>query len=213
MPVMGLSEQALADHTLRDLLDSVAARTPAPGGGSAAALTASIAAGLVQMAARFTRARDDYAQVHERMDEVADEAGALRERLLELGEHELHAYEPVLEALALDAGDPERAARLRGALSDAADSPLEIARAARSVTQLAAELAATGNANLSGDAITGAALAEAACSAAARLTEINLARVPSDPRLDEAAELTSQASAARAKALGGMDGTKSEGSG
>jgi formiminotetrahydrofolate cyclodeaminase len=202
MPVMELSEQALADHTLRELLDSVAARTPAPGGGSAAALTASIAAGLVQMTARFTVGRED----------AADEAGVLRERLLELGERELHAYEPVLEALALDAGDPERAARLRGALSEAADSPLEIARAARSVAQLAAELAATGNANLTGDAITGAALAEAACSAAARLTEINLARVPSDPRLDEADELTRQASAARAKALGGMDGTESEGS-
>jgi formiminotetrahydrofolate cyclodeaminase len=202
MPVMELSEQALADHTLRELLDSVAARTPAPGGGSAAALTASIAAGLVQMTARFTVGRED----------AADEAGVLRERLLELGERELHAYEPVLEALALDAGVPERAARLRGALSDAADSPLEIARAARSVAQLAAELAATGNANLTGDAITGAALAEAACSAAARLTQINLARVPSDPRLDEAAELTRQASAARAKALGGMDGTESGGS-
>jgi formiminotetrahydrofolate cyclodeaminase len=202
MPVMELSEQTLADHTLRELLDSVAARTPAPGGGSAAALTASIAAGLVQMTARFTVGRED----------AADEAGVLRERLLELGERELHAYEPVLEALALDAGVPERAARLRGALSDAADSPLEIARAARSVAQLAAELAATGNANLTGDAITGAALAEAACSAAARLTQINLARVPSDPRLDEAAELTRQASAARAKALGGMDGTESGGS-
>jgi formiminotetrahydrofolate cyclodeaminase len=202
MPVMELSEQTLADHTLRELLDSVAARTPAPGGGSAAALTASIAAGLVQMTARFTVGRED----------AADEAGVLRERLLELGERELHAYEPVLEALALDAGVPERAAWLRGALSDAADSPLEIARAARSVAQLAAELAATGNANLTGDAITGAALAEAACSAAARLTQINLARVPSDPRLDEAAELTRQASAARAKALGGMDGTESGGS-
>jgi formiminotetrahydrofolate cyclodeaminase len=189
------------------LLEAVGAQTPAPGGGTAAALAASMAAGLVQMAARFTRAREDYAQVHDRMDEVAEEAGALRERLLELAEHELSAYEPVLEALALDAGDPDREARLREALSDAADSPLEIARAAVSVASLGAELAATGNVNLTGDAITGTALAEAACCAAARLAEINLARVPSDPRLDEAAELTRQAAAARAKALGGKDGT------
>jgi len=95
------------------------------------------------------------------------------------------------------------------ALSDAADSPLEIARAAAVVASLGAELALTGNTNLTGDAITGVALAEAACCAAARLTEINLARVPSDPRLDEAAGLTRQASAARAKALGGTDGTQS----
>jgi formiminotetrahydrofolate cyclodeaminase len=191
--------QALADQSVRELLDAVGARTPAPGGGAAAALSGSLAAGLVEMAARFTAGRED----------VAAEAGALRGRLLKLGERELSAYEPVLEAIALDAGDPDRDARLRAALSDAADSPLEIARAAAVVASLGAELALTGNTNLTGDAITGVALAEAACCAAARLTEINLARVPSDPRLDEAAGLTRQASAARAKALGGTDGTQS----
>jgi formiminotetrahydrofolate cyclodeaminase len=149
------------------------------------------------MAARFTAGRED----------VAGEAGALRSQLLVLGERELSAYEPVLDALALDASDPDRDARLRGALSDAADSPLEIARAAAVVASLAAELAVTGNAHLSGDAITGTVLAEAACVSAAALVQINLARVPSDPRLDEAAELTRQASAARANALGGTDGT------
>jgi methenyltetrahydrofolate cyclohydrolase len=194
--------QALADQSVRELLDAVGARTPAPGGGTAAALGGAIAAGLVEMAARFTPGREH----------VLSEAGALRERLLALGERELDAYEPVLEAFRLDAGDPDREARLRDALSGAADSPLEIARAAAVVASLGAELAATGNTNLTGDAITGTLLAEAACRAAARLTEINLARVPSDPRLDEAAELTRQASAARAKTLGGMDGTHSEGS-
>jgi len=196
------SRQALADRSVRELLEAVGARTPAPGGGTAAALGGALAAGLVEMAARFAPGSED----------VASEAGALRERLLELGERELGAYEPVLETFRLDTGDPDREARLRAALSDAADSPLEIARVASSVASLGAELAVTGNANLAGDAITGTVLAEAACCAAARLTEINLARVPSDPRLDEAVELTRQASAARAKALGGMDGTHSEGS-
>ena len=195
---MGSAQPALADRSVRELLEAVGARTPVPGGGAAAALTGALAAGLVEMAARFTPGRED----------DAGEAGALREQLLELGERELHAYGPVLEASALDARDPDREARLRGALSDAADSPVEIARAARSVAELAAELALTGNAHLTGDAITGAMLAEAACCAAARLAEINLARVPSDPRLDEAAELTRQASAARAKALGGVGGTR-----
>lgn len=160
-------------------------------------MSGALAAGLVEMSARFAVGRE----------EIADAAGGLREQLLELAERELHAYEPVLETLALEAGDPDREARLREALSDAADSPLAIARVAGSVAVLAAELAQTGNTHLTGDAITGTLLAEAACCAAARLTQINLARVPSDPRLDEAAELTRQASAARAKALGGKDGT------
>jgi methenyltetrahydrofolate cyclohydrolase len=160
-------------------------------------LSGALAAGLVEMSARFAVGRE----------EMADAAGVLREQLLELGERELHAYGPVLDALGLDAGDPDRDARLREALSDAADSPLAIARVAGSVAALAAELAQTGNTHLTGDAITGTLLAEAACCAAARLVQINLARVPSDPRLDEAVALTRQASAAREKALGGKDGT------
>jgi formiminotetrahydrofolate cyclodeaminase len=133
--------------------------------------------------------------------------GELREQLLELSERELHAYEPVLDALRLRADDPQRDARLGDALSDAAASPRAIARAALQVAQLGAELSRTGNERVAGDAITGAVLAEAACCAAVRLVEINLARVPSDPRLDDATALTRQASAARMQALGGKDGT------
>lgn len=194
---MPAAEQAFADHTLRELLDSVGARTPAPGGGSAAALAGALGAGLVEMAARFT----------DGSEAVAVKAAALREELLELGERELHSYQPVLDALASDAGDPERETRLREALSDAADSPLAIARAAARAAELGVELAHTGNAHLAGDAITGVALGEAACTSTARLVQINLARVPSDPRLEEAAELIRQAAAARMKAFGGMDGT------
>jgi methenyltetrahydrofolate cyclohydrolase len=207
MPDMGSSEQALADRSLRELLESVAERTPAPGGGACAALSCAVAAGLVEMSAKFTLARDDYAAVHSRMGEVIEAAAELREQLLECSEHELHAYEPVLDALRLQPDDPERETLLAGALSDAAESPLAIARAARSVAELGAELARSGNSHLVGDAITAAVLAEAACCAAARLAQINLARVPSDPRCDEATALGRQASAARVQALGGTDGT------
>jgi len=194
---MESSEHSLADQSVRELLEAVGAQTPAPGGGSAAAVAGALAAGLVEMAAKFTPAREN----------VAVQAASVRAQLLELGEAELHAYQPVLDAMRLDAGEPGREARLRAALSDAADSPLAIARATATVSQLGAELARTGNANLTGDAITGAVLAEAACCAAARLAEINLARVPSDPRLAEAAALSRQAAAARVQALGGIDGT------
>jgi len=41
------------DQPLRGFLDELAARTPTPGGGGAAAVTGALAAGLVAMAARF----------------------------------------------------------------------------------------------------------------------------------------------------------------
>jgi formiminotetrahydrofolate cyclodeaminase len=118
-------------------------------------------------------------------------ARELRARALELAERELSAYAPVLEAMRLPQDDPTRTEKLDSALSNAADSPLEIARVAAEVAAMAGDLAARGNRTLEGDANTGAELARAACRAAARLAEINLSARPDDPRLAEAKQLSS----------------------
>lgn len=132
------------------------------------------------------------------LDPQFQRAGELRTRALELAEIELHAYEPVLEALRLPREDPERAGRVSAAQNEASKSPLEIARVAAEVAELAAELATDGNPNLAGDAIAGALLAEAAAQAASRLVAIN---VPGGPVAEEAAALAARAAGARDRAL------------
>jgi formiminotetrahydrofolate cyclodeaminase len=192
---------ALADRSLGQLLEQVAAESPSPGGGSTCALTCALAAGLVQMAAAFTLARSEYAERHERMAALRARAGELRADAVALAERELHVYGAVLDALRLPEEEAGRAERLDAALSDAADSPLAVARAAAEVAELAAETARTGNRHLRGDAVAGALLAEAACVAAARLADLNLAGRNEDPRRDEAAELPRRALDARLTAL------------
>jgi methenyltetrahydrofolate cyclohydrolase len=147
-----------------------------------------VAAALVQMVASFTPDRA----------EMAERAGELRAEALDLAEIELHAYEPVLEALRLPREDPRRADRVRVAEAEASRSPLEIARVAAEVAEYAAELARTGNPNLAGDAIAAALLAEAAAQAAARLVAINLT---DGVEVAEAAGLARRALAAREAAL------------
>jgi formiminotetrahydrofolate cyclodeaminase len=127
-------------------------------------------------------------------------AGELRTRALELAEIELHAYEPVLEALRLPREDPERAGRVSAAQAEASRSPLGIAQTAAELAELAADLTRGGNPNLTGDAIAGALLAEAAAQAAARLVAINLT---DGPAVMEAAEAADRARAARDRALSG----------
>jgi formiminotetrahydrofolate cyclodeaminase len=192
---------ALAGRALERLLEDVAAPTPAPGGGCATAWTCALAASLVEMTAAFTTGRPDLAERHDRMRESADRARSLRAAALELGERELHAYGPVLDALRLPKDDPERSIRLGAALSDAAQTPFELARAAAEVAELALEAADAGAPHLRGDALTGVLLADGACQAAARLVRINLAARPRDPRLTQLAELTDRAAAARSGAL------------
>jgi formiminotetrahydrofolate cyclodeaminase len=192
---------ALADRSLGQLLDQVAAESAAPGGGSSSALACALAAGLVEMTAAFTLARSEYADRHERMAQVRARGGELRAEALALAEGELHVYGAVLEALRLPEDDPGRAGHVEAAMSDATDSPLAIARTAAETAELAAETAHTGNLHVHGDAVVGVLLAEAACAAAARLVELNLTGHPEDPRLGHAAELARRAHGVRVAAL------------
>src|SRR5919198_6406410 len=109
---------ALADRSLGSFLAQVAAESPSPGGGSSCALVCALAAGLVEMAAGFTLAREEYAERHERMASLRARAGELRARALALAEEELHVYAAVLDVLREPAEEPGRAERLDAALSD-----------------------------------------------------------------------------------------------
>lgn len=188
----------LADRSLTELLADLAAATPAPGGGSSIGWTCAIAAGLAEMAAGITMARGTVDAALARYSERARE---LRAEALQLAERELYAYAPVLEALGLPQSVPERPARLDAALSEAAQTPLELARCAAAITALAAELASAATPHVQGDALAGLLLAEGACQAAAHLAGINLAGRPQDERWGELSELTSRSAKLRGQVL------------
>lgn len=138
---------------MKSFLDEVAARTPAPGGGAVAAMTAASAAALVSMAARFSAS-----------ESVASTGDALRARLVQLAADDAAAYTAVLAA---------RGAARQEALRVATQVPRDIASAAREVAALAHDLAESGNPNLTGDARVAEVLAQAAAQAACVLVEIN----------------------------------------
>jgi formiminotetrahydrofolate cyclodeaminase len=175
------------DETLAGFVDKIAAKTSAPGGGATAAVVTTMAAALAEMAAQFSSKHWDDA------GEAAARARELRERAAPLAQADAEAYEAVIAARGGPAYDE--------ALSRAADIPLAMAEAAAEVAEVAAELAARGNPNLRGDAVTAALLAEASARAAANLVEINLAERNGDRRVDRARELASAAGAAARRAL------------
>jgi methenyltetrahydrofolate cyclohydrolase len=175
------------EKTLTGFLEEVAARTSAPGGGAVAAVVTAIAAALAEMAAQFSSKHWDDA------GDAAARARELRERVAPLAQADAEAYEAVIAARGGPGYDE--------ALSRAADIPLAIAEAAADLAELAAEVAAQGNPNLCGDAVTAALLAEASARAAANLVQINLAERNGDRRSDRAQELASAAGAAARRAL------------
>jgi formiminotetrahydrofolate cyclodeaminase len=176
------------DQSLTAFLDQAAARQPAPGGGSAAALTVALAAGLTAMAARFSaRQIGDSA-------ELASQADELRHRAAGLIDEDARAYQAVLDTRR---GSGAGSSTAQQAVRHAAIVPLQICELAGQTATLAARLAADGNPNLRGDAVTAALLAEAAARSAASLVRINIAAgAPDDGLSPRAAHAASQARAA-----------------
>ena len=185
------------DLSVRELLEQVAARTPAPGAGSAAALVLGLAAGLASMAARFASGHWDGAT------HAVERADALRLQAEPLAGADADSYTWVLEAYRVPREpDPAvRAAAIAAALVAATAVPLEIAEIAAKVAGLAAEVAEHGNTNLRGDAAAGAVLAEASARVAAALVAINLSARPDDGRVARAAELVTAAAESSGRAL------------
>ena len=186
---------------LADVLEQLAEHTPGPGGGAAAAVAVALAAALVEMTAKY----DESILAQARMVR----ANALRTRALEQADIERDAYQPVLDAQAMEPGDPQRDNRLASALAAAAAPPLTTAGVGAQVAALAAESATQGNPALIGDAVTAAELADGATRAAAHLVRMNLADSPGDPRRTEvtglvvaAAEALEEAFAAAAEPQG-----------
>jgi formiminotetrahydrofolate cyclodeaminase len=174
---------------LGEFLDLVASDRPAPGGGSVAAIAVALAAGLAGMAARLSSERLADAR------ELADVADAARLRVAPLAGADAESYGRVLDAYREP--DPEaRTARLRDALSGAADVPLDVAEAGYEVVGIASRLAEEGNPNLRGDALAAVLLAGAGVRAAAELVQINLSTANvDDDRVRRAKSLVARTAA------------------
>lgn len=177
--------------SLDEFLGRVSVPEPAPAGGSVAALTVALAASLCVKAARLSaRHMSDAA-------ELATRAGGLRDRAASLCEDDALVY---AEVVAAQRGASASRGHLDDALSRAANVPVEIVVVAADTAEIAARLAAGGNENLIGDAVTAALLAVAAARSAATLVTINLASWPEDARHARVAQLVASAEASGARA-------------
>jgi formiminotetrahydrofolate cyclodeaminase len=185
---------ALLDRSLREFLDDVAARGRTPGGGSAAALVTALAAALLAKIARTSTAWPESRG-------IAAQAESLRDRAAPLAQATAEEYEAALQARE-DEGEPgeRRDFALGRAYARAAEPPLQIARAAADVAELAVVVARNGDPAFHADAVIAALLAAAAASSAAELVGINLTASARDERVREAERLAESAARAAEEA-------------
>ena len=178
------SSRPFLDLTLAEWLGELATPEPTPGAGAALGQAVAAAASLVAMAARVSADGGLSAQ-----------ADALRERTERLGQLAADSYAEALAVRESTSGlDPERRDWTIGrAFAQAAEPPLEIARAAADVAGLAAELARSGDPKVAADAQAAAALAAGIARGAVALVAVNLTALEDDPRVGEAQRLAAAA--------------------
>jgi glutamate formiminotransferase/formiminotetrahydrofolate cyclodeaminase len=161
-------------------IEQLAAPTATPGGGSAAAASGAMAAGLAGMVASMSRGKKAYLQYESQLSEAIGRLAQLREELKAAIDADAESYNVVMKAYkaAKESGDGDR--MIVAALRQATSVPLGVAERAVEVQQIAAGLRPVTNPNMSSDLTTAIALAKAALEGALANVEINLASIKPD---------------------------------
>jgi len=166
------------DQPIRHFLDKLASKSPEPGGGSVAALTGSLGAGLVSMVCSLTLGKEKYKDVQPRVEALIKESEKLRIEMQDLIQKDTEVYGGLSEVYKMpkntDAEKVARTAKMQEALKKACQVPFEIGLKSLEVAQLAQRAAEIGNVAAVSDAGVAVLLAQACAQSAALNVKINV---------------------------------------
>jgi len=144
-----------ANKSIKEYLDDLAAKLAAPGGGSAAALSAAMGASLISMVVNFTLGKPKYAKYEGELKKILSQLEKLREEFLNLVDLDVTAYQSKN-------------------IRDALDVPFMLCRLCFEGIKLCPVLIKKGNINLISDVAVAAILLESAFASAYFNVQINL---------------------------------------
>ena len=171
----------LTELTVSNFLDELSSHSPAPGGGSVAALDGALGAALTSMVCQLSIGKKKYADVEPEMKRVLGKSEELRGIITRLIDRDTDAFNKVMEAFGLpkDSDDQKalRSAAIQGAAKEATLVPLEVMKHCIDGIALAKIVGEKGNTNSLSDAGVSALMFHAACESAALNVRINLSGI------------------------------------
>ena len=161
--VLGLpkrADHALVGMVVADLADEVSRDTPAPGGGSIAALAGALGAGLASMVANLAQGRTRTREDEEAVLKAAEQGQRLKDQLVRAVDEDTNAFNAYMDARRLPQGTPAekeaREAAMQRGLKAAVEVPWATAAACLEVMRAADLAMAAGNPASITDAMVGA---------------------------------------------------------
>jgi glutamate formiminotransferase/formiminotetrahydrofolate cyclodeaminase len=181
--VLGLPtvDGPLVNRTAFDFVDEVSRDTPAPGGGSVAALAGALGAALSTMVANLCVGKGEYDDRYEQLCGIAERGQKVKDALVAGVDADTSAFDKVLDAIRMpkdtDAQRSERSAALQEGYKVATRVPLSTVQQCRDALRLCAEMAPMADPEMVSDVGTGALMAHAGAQAAAYNVRINLRHI------------------------------------
>jgi glutamate formiminotransferase/formiminotetrahydrofolate cyclodeaminase len=181
--VIGLpvAEGPLVNKKVVDFVDEISRDTPAPGGGSIAALAGALGAALAAMVANLSIGKPEFDAKYEELNTLAEKAQAIKDQLMVAVDEDTQAFNAVLEAMRLPKDTPEQQAARREAMEagykHATQIPLHTAKLCREALDLCLAAAKSGNIQMISDAGVGALMAHAGVRGAIYNVRINLPHI------------------------------------
>ncbi|MDK2918949.1 MAG: methenyltetrahydrofolate cyclohydrolase [Candidatus Petromonas sp.] len=171
----------LADKTVKEFLEETASKSPVPGGGSIAALSAATAAALTEMVANLTIGKKGYEDLQEEVKEVLKRATSFRNSFIEDIDRDAKSFNKVMDAFKLpkenDEEKEKRKIAIQEGLKNAASVPLEIAKEAYKMMEIIEKVVEKGNKNAVTDGAVAAMMARTSVLSALYNVKINLGSI------------------------------------
>jgi glutamate formiminotransferase len=155
-------------------LEQLSAPTATPGGGSASAATAAMAAALCSMVAGMSRGKKDYLRYEPQLNEAITRLAQLREELKTAIDADADAYQTVLKAYKTARESSQADGLVTQALKGATEVPLGVVERSREIAGWAERLRSITNPKMASDLTVASALAQAAAQGALANVKINL---------------------------------------
>ncbi|MCK8823882.1 cyclodeaminase/cyclohydrolase family protein [Fuchsiella alkaliacetigena] len=182
----------IRNQEIDEFMEDFASSKPAPGGGSAAALSGALGAVATCMVGSLTVGKDDYADVQAEMEELIETTKALKDDYLDLVDEDIEAFNSYMEALQMPKDSEAEKKKRNEALGEASIRATEVpfAMAEKSIEILDQALIAAkkGNTHAVSDAGVGAIEAWATLEAAELNVNINLAFMDDEEYVKEKRE-------------------------
>ena len=175
---------ALASMKINDFINELASSSPAPGGGSVAALAGSLGAALLSMVCNLTIGKEKYSDVQDEIKDILKKSEKLRKKLIKLIDEDTEAFNDVMKAFKMpketDEQKKKRSIAIQEGYKKATSIPLDTSKTCEEILDLSMIVAKKGNQNSITDSAVSAIMARSAVESAILNVKINLGSIKDD---------------------------------